>query len=365
MRITLFSFIMSILWGSIMIILIHFCRKRPRFVRKLGVRNLLFLYFFSVIRMMVPYEFSFARVLPLQGTFQELERSFNLKSVDTAKPSLLQILAIVWAVVSLALLLQFLCHYMKAVRTFSRYRVCEDAQYQRVFQQVMNETGSQMAVTIRRSRHVSVPMGVGICKKSILLPEEHYSDPQLYYILLHEYTHFRNRDLLIKIMVHIISCIFWWNPAVYLLKKDLAQILEIRCDLTVTEHMEDRDKATYLTTIVSVLKNAGARRQARAFYSATALVAECYESETVERFRFVSAASADRNRHMLFTISWFLALITLFYISYSVTVHPGYKVPVIIHVTEKEPEVYEAEVEDSFVNIMKSTENTYVYLPGR
>lgn len=52
---------------------------------------------------------------------------------------------------------------------------------------------------------------------------------------------------------------------IYFLKKDMEQLLEIKCDLDVTAHMGNRDKAEYLATIVAMLKNAEAKKEERLF----------------------------------------------------------------------------------------------------
>lgn len=125
--------------------------------------------------------------------------------------------------------------------------------------------------------YINVPMEVGIFRKSILLPDEPYTDSELYYILKHEYTHFQNKDLLIKILIYIYWCLFWWNPAIYLLKNDLSQILEIKCDLDVIDHMGNEHRVEYLTTIVTMLKNASANSIVSTFCGTTALISKKYE----------------------------------------------------------------------------------------
>ncbi|MEY8517373.1 M56 family metallopeptidase [Lachnospiraceae bacterium 29-84] len=364
MRITLFSFIMSILWGSILAVLLHFCRKKPLFLRKFGIRNVLFLYMCCIVRMVFPYEFPFARALPSEGFFQGIRANVGGLGAETGRPWFFLAFAVVWFGTSAMLLLRFLVCYAKSIREFSGYRICEEERIQRTFQKILNECGDQAKLTIRRSRHVSIPMGVGILKKSILLPEDNYSDSELYYILLHEYTHFRNHDLLIKIAVHILSCMLWWNPVVYLLKKDIAQLLEIKCDLSVTGGMEDSRKADYLTAIVSVLKRAGKRNRAEEFYGTAALVARSYGSETVERFQAVSIHSGGRNQNGFVLAAGFLALAMLFYLSYSFTLHPGYQSQRGIRATETAPDAYDASEEISFVDIMRNTKSGYMYLYG-
>lgn len=325
MQITLFSLFMSVIWSSVLAVFNYFCRKKHFFIRQLGITNLLFLYLFSIVRMVVPYKFSFTRVIPSQGALDDLYRSAYVNKIEGTQISFLSVLAIIWAGVSVVLLLRFVFQYRNAMKEFSSYSICEDEQCKRVFNRVLNQSRFEMRIKIRRSEYVNIPMGVGIFHKSIILPAETYSDAELYYILRHEYTHFQNRDLVVKSLIHIYGCIFWWNPVIYLLKRDLAQILEIKCDLDVTKRMENREKAGYLTTIVKMLKNAEAKKAPKTFYGATALVVRSCESEIIERFKIVSASYSNKRRNLLFTGSWFLVFGMLIFFSYSFVIQSDYE----------------------------------------
>lgn len=322
MQITFFSLFMSVIWSSVLAVFNYFCRKKHFFIRQLGITNILFLYLFSVIRMIVPYEFSFTRVIPPQGVFEKLCQDVYITNQEKTQISPLSILAAIWMIVSVILIARFIFQYIRAMRHFSTCSIRTDEQCKRVFNRVLNVSRAQLKIDIRSSADISIPMGVGIFRKSILLPEEEYSDSELYYILRHEYTHFQNKDLVIKILIHIYSCIFWWNPVIYLLKRDLAQILEIKCDLDVTDNMANQNKAQYLATIVTMLKNAGAKSQEKTFYGTTALVSKDYDSEIIERFRLVSASYDPNKKNILFTGSWFLIFCMFIFLSYSFVIRP-------------------------------------------
>lgn len=73
-------------------------------------------------------------------------------------------------------------------------------------------------------------MVYGFFTPKIYMPKIHFSDEELYYILSHEYYHFLNRDIWIKLFIYIICSIFWFNPFIHILKTNLIHMLEIRCD---------------------------------------------------------------------------------------------------------------------------------------
>ncbi len=325
MQITIFSLLMSVICSSIVVVFNYLCRKKQFFIRQIGITNILFLYLASVLRMVIPYKFSFTRVIPPSGALNYFYKESSAGKTGAAQISSVAVLAAVWLTVSVALLIRFILRYRKALKEVESYVVCEDEQCRRVYNRVLNKSRRELSVTVRRSSHVVIPMGVGIFRKSIILPEETYSDSELYYILRHEYTHFQNRDLIIKIFIHIYGCVFWWNPVVYLLKRDLSQILEIKCDLDVTDKLGSRDRAEYLTTIVRMLKNAEAKRQEKLFCGATAFVTRNSQSEVVERFRIVSAGNICKRKGKVFSGVCFLVFGLFLFLSYSFVIQPDYE----------------------------------------
>ena len=64
-------------------------------------------------------------------------------------------------------------------------------------------------ITLRKTSHISVPMGIGLFQKTILLPDWEYDDTELFYIIAHECNHFYNHDLWVKAtyIQTIIHCI--------------------------------------------------------------------------------------------------------------------------------------------------------------
>ena len=73
-------------------------------------------------------------------------------------------------------------------------------------------------------------------------------------IIKHEICHIRGGDIAIKILFSILTDIFWWNPFMYIYQHEVDNLLELRCDHNITENMDQKEKATYLSTILHVIK---------------------------------------------------------------------------------------------------------------
>lgn len=85
------------------------------------------------------------------------------------------------------------------------------------------------------------PMLVGFFRPTILLPLEHLPDSDARFILAHELTHFRRKDLWKKLLFLMVRCAHWFNPIVYLLNRDFSRWLETSCDEQVVSSL-DRDQ---------------------------------------------------------------------------------------------------------------------------
>lgn len=49
-------------------------------------------------------------------------------------------------------------------------------------------------------------------------------------VLTHEYVHYRRRHSLDLLLVELLGCVWWFNPALYWLKKSLVQTHEYEVD---------------------------------------------------------------------------------------------------------------------------------------
>lgn len=86
---------------------------------------------------------------------------------------------------------------------------------------------------------VSTPMLLGVFRPFVLLPDDFMEDS--YSVFLHELTHRKRMDNLCQWAVQIAVCVHWFNPLVYLLRRELARYAELSCDEAVL-HRLDRER---------------------------------------------------------------------------------------------------------------------------
>ena len=326
MSITLFSFLSSVLWSSVLIIGIFCFRKFRHFQTSFGLWTLVFLYLFCIIRAILPLELPYVVELGIENVYPQIYR-FQTTSYSLGANvhfSVLTVLCSIWIAVSLILFIRYLYIYRKASRRIMQYAAqCGEREYE-MLDAVKQTTGQSVNIKLYSVPNISIPFGIGIFSKAILLPQHEYLDKELYFILLHEYTHFLNRDTLMKVMVSGFRCIFWWNPVVYLLSKDLEQTLEMKCDIAATKGISRKEKAEYLRTIVNVMKQCTETKAIP--YVSTALCKSESGLDIKERFEMVIHADMKRSNTGFSLVMLFICA-SIFVISYIFIPQPAFASP--------------------------------------
>lgn len=256
--ITLYSFLLSVFWSSVLTLLLFLCRRSTGFIERFGIHTLLGLYAVCVIRFSLPFEFHFTKIVETPELYNPIHSMLYRHSVAGAR--VYQILLLLWLAVSAALFLRFVLKYVRflsVARRIPQYRTKQIAQ---VKHSIISEADRQKVRIIPIDQY-AIPKTAGFFKATILLPQRQYKSKELALILLHEYTHFQHHDSFIKLTSVLMCIIFWWNPAVYLLKSELNAILEMRCDRFVCEKFSQSKVRYYLKTILNYASQATLSRR--------------------------------------------------------------------------------------------------------
>ncbi|MBQ7896660.1 MAG: right-handed parallel beta-helix repeat-containing protein [Oscillospiraceae bacterium] len=105
---------------------------------------------------------------------------------------------------------------------------------------------------IAKSRAVNTPMILGLKNPLLVLPKREYSFDDFNNIMLHEFTHYRRGDVVLKWLTMFIFAFHWFNPLCRLFVKELDTVCELSCDEKLLKNMDSRQKRSYGETLLEL-----------------------------------------------------------------------------------------------------------------
>ncbi len=252
MTVTSYSLLSAVMWSSVFIVLLYFMRKNTRLLAFFGATPLLLLGLGISLRCYFPLMFPhFTRLVQVKGVFTALCRQLE-RPLSPLPFTVGELLCVVWGLGSLTLALKEFLTYLRFARKLRSYEPLPDQQIALLAAEASRKCKTPTPQLIQTMRVMS-PMIVGFLRPTILLPDFVYTDQEYRYIFLHEMTHWKNKDLWVKLGVEIYCICFWWNPLVYFMKKDLCRTLELKCDAEVLKDRSPEEAKAYQAVLVKTL----------------------------------------------------------------------------------------------------------------
>lgn len=325
MQITIFSVWMTFVWCNIFIVLCYILRKRSVLLNLSSMTGIIILYLFCLIRLAVPVELPWTKVVSGGSLYNFLYQIFGCEITCVAGHEIYvyHIFVVAWGVVMAVLLTRYLIQYHRVVSYFSEMEKTEDTELNNILDEICTDK-EKRNIKIVQTAAVEIPCCIGIFEKRILIPDKKYSREELHYIILHEYTHLDNKDILTIQLINILCIVFWWNPFVYILKGDMYQSIEIRCDQTVTKKLKSAERGNYLTVILKEYKASVQGKEFRKPAGAMPLF-EDHSDHLIERFRLVAEGQQSSSRIGRILVP--VIAVALLVLSYSFILQPRYETP--------------------------------------
>ena len=100
------------------------------------------------------------------------------------------------------------------------------------------------------------PAVYGVFRPVLLLPKNYINDlneQEAEHILLHELAHIKRGDLIIHGICLILQIIYWFNPFLIWMRKQMKHVREICCDITIANILREKTKH-YKETLINTAR---------------------------------------------------------------------------------------------------------------
>lgn len=166
----------------------------------------------------------------------------------------LDIIAMTWFVVCLILFFLYLLSYGHCKRRILREgKDLGNGPIPDLAFRLSEELHIKGKVSVRIYESAASPMVIGFLKPILVLPNEQYSENELYFILKHELIHLKRHDVFFKLLLAGVSTLHWFNPIVWMMQREAAVDMELSCDERVVMGAGYETRRAYTETLMRAL----------------------------------------------------------------------------------------------------------------
>ena len=327
MQITFFSFVMSLLWFNLYIVLINTFRKNDKFIITFSALPIIFFLFLSIFRLIFNFEVPGSIIVRSKTIFPKvydfLRKPLYLKAFNI---KVFQVLIFIWITIGLILLINNAFKYIRFKRDLQRLEKSRNRGNEEIFSKILSMKKMDKKIQVIQHDKISSPFIVGILKGKVYIPNIELLEKDLEYIILHEINHFLDKDALKKILIQSIKYVFWWNPFAHMFANNFNHILEIQCDLKTTVNFAKEEKTKYLESITKIISQNINNRAENFKLDSVPNFAEIKEITSLkQRFLIVLNYKGKRNIFKVVNSGLYVLALVLFISSYFIIIQPHYE----------------------------------------
>ena len=205
-----------------------------------------------MLRMMVPINFPFTKTIYSSKLLIGLGNIVYANVYGDREILVSDLFLWLWIGVAVILLIRYFYKRIKVRRILEQY-VIKDTDTKEYYESFLNDTKirSIKIAVIPGEKQAAI---FGVIRPILILPDAVLEEKTVAHMIRHEMKHYANYDLWLKFFVDLLVVIHWWNPVVYVMRKELSLAFELSNDYMVTRDMPELEKLEYAETLVQAAK---------------------------------------------------------------------------------------------------------------
>lgn len=188
---------------------------------------------------------------PLQPAVYQVSEQTSSRAVHSPEINIWQIILVIWCIGALAYAVLAIIRYDAFLRGIRRLSKPADKRTKRIARSTAEQLGIKARVKVLRVRGIASPMMTGLINPTILLPERELSDSELALIIRHELTHFKHKDLWVRLLFMVCRAVHWFNPVMLMIGRSIDEECEHYCDYSVIKGESVTLKKQYCESILN------------------------------------------------------------------------------------------------------------------
>ncbi|MBZ9633663.1 M56 family metallopeptidase [Clostridium sp. FP1] len=165
--------------------------------------------------------------------------------------------ALIWLIGALSILLYIIIINIMLWISIKKSPHCERQDIDKILQVAKLRLKVHSKISVIYEKHLKSPAVYGIIRPKILISENiinRLTPEELRFVILHEVTHIKRKDLVINVIIMLLQVIYWFNPLILYSLYQFKQDCEAACDATALTVLSSKEVIEYGQTIINMLK---------------------------------------------------------------------------------------------------------------
>ncbi len=161
---------------------------------------------------------------------------------------------LIWIVGMMFFTLLTICYNYKMYLLKRSLCILQNKKIEGLFQTCKRDMRIGRNIILCESDFIQTPMIFSFFQTYIVFPKhlsDDLTDNEMRYVLLHELSHYKNKDIFINYMLCFFQIIYWFNPLVWFAFNQMRTDREIACDITVLKRLHTNFYGDYGRTIIN------------------------------------------------------------------------------------------------------------------
>lgn len=267
------------------------------------------------VRLMIPVNFSLPAIrmeiaVPAAQTVTATETAGDGIPVmlPTGQPeqrgswfSVPDIVTVIWFTVFVCIVAVHIyssLHYKRRIMKNGTY--VEEEPVLRQLSVLKRELKINRKITVTTYCGLASPMVIGYFSPLLVIPDNVYSEQELFYILKHELIHMKRHDTLVQFLFMTARALHWFNPLIALMQKEAVVDMELSCDEEVIKGNSYGERKAYTETLLSTVN--------KQYKRTNLLTTQFYGGKRVMKKRFQNILAQSKRRKGFFLLPTVLCM---------------------------------------------------------
>lgn len=162
------------------------------------------------------------------------------------------VFSFIWIMIVCFLFLRYIRDLVYIKQKYKNPIPC-DRKLNQFFLQICMELGlSGKKIRFALDQNDGEPKIIGVFHPIILIPLDQMEEQELRVVLYHELIHYKQKDVWLKHLIYVAKVLYWFNPIIYIMDKQVQKWGEYACDYEVIRYMDGNMK-TYFEILIKLL----------------------------------------------------------------------------------------------------------------